>query len=198
MPPPRKRARDASPDVGDGPAPVPRPTRKAAKKATAQPTPLSSDDEVLPASKSRSSARSKSKPTTKSKIDSVVLSEEDDERALQTKSKAQATKKSALPSVPAASSSSKVADSQYAKQDNLLIPVDEACTLTGCRVYVDQSTGIIYDATLNQTNAGNNNNKFYRLQVSVCSQVNALTRKRASRERHMIIEMEKKGLLENQ
>ena len=32
------------------------------------------------------------------------------------------------------------------------------------RVYVDPE-GIVYDASLNQTNAGNNNNKFYRIQV---------------------------------
>lgn len=32
------------------------------------------------------------------------------------------------------------------------------------KVYVDDS-GTIYDASLNQSNVGNNNNKFYRLQL---------------------------------
>ena len=45
------------------------------------------------------------------------------------------------------------------------VPLDEGCTLTMYRVYIDDS-GLIYDAALNQTNAGNNNNKFYRIQVS--------------------------------
>jgi predicted DNA-binding WGR domain protein len=31
-------------------------------------------------------------------------------------------------------------------------------------VYIDP-TGIVYDASLNQTNVGHNNNKFYRLQL---------------------------------
>lgn len=33
------------------------------------------------------------------------------------------------------------------------------------QVYIDDSS-IIYDAALNQTNVGNNNNKFYRIQVT--------------------------------
>lgn len=36
--------------------------------------------------------------------------------------------------------------------------------LATAQVYIDDS-GIIYDAALNQTNVGNNNNKFYRIQV---------------------------------
>lgn len=35
-------------------------------------------------------------------------------------------------------------------------------------VYIDADL-TIWDASLNQTNASNNNNKFYRLQVSGCS-----------------------------
>ncbi|MCJ1453687.1 hypothetical protein MMC28_004035 [Mycoblastus sanguinarius] len=56
-------------------------------------------------------------------------------------------------------------DGQKAKTRALQIPVDEMCSLAGLyHVYIDDS-GIIYDAALNQTNAGNNNNKFYRIQV---------------------------------
>lgn len=49
---------------------------------------------------------------------------------------------------------------------NLNVPVDDACHLAnlGYQVYID-AENIIYDANLNQTNASNNNNKFYRVQV---------------------------------
>lgn len=60
----------------------------------------------------------------------------------------------------------KVAEAQFAKSSQQLsIPVDEGCYLAAYRVYVDPGDGIIYDASLNQTNASNNNNKFYRVQV---------------------------------
>lgn len=51
-----------------------------------------------------------------------------------------------------------------AKSGDLLVPVDEHCPLTHYRVYID-SNNVIYDAALNQTNSGNNNNKFYRVQL---------------------------------
>jgi poly [ADP-ribose] polymerase len=51
-----------------------------------------------------------------------------------------------------------------AKSSDISIPVDEACPLTHYLVYINDD-GVIYDAALNQTNASNNNNKFYRLQV---------------------------------
>lgn len=51
-----------------------------------------------------------------------------------------------------------------AKFSDLHVPLDETCPLTQYRVYIDKS-GVIYDASLNQTNATHNNNKFYRLQV---------------------------------
>ncbi|KAL2356801.1 poly polymerase catalytic domain-containing protein [Cryomyces antarcticus] len=45
------------------------------------------------------------------------------------------------------------------------VPIDEGCPLQSThRVYIDDD-GIIYDASLNQTNAGANNNKFYRIQL---------------------------------
>jgi poly [ADP-ribose] polymerase 2/3/4 len=58
-----------------------------------------------------------------------------------------------------------VAVGQIAKKNDILIPIDEACSLVNYAVYIDPD-GVIYDATLNQTNVGRNNNKFYRLQVS--------------------------------
>jgi poly [ADP-ribose] polymerase len=56
-------------------------------------------------------------------------------------------------------------DAQFAPAGaNLDIPIDEGVS-SAWHVYVDPDSGIIYDASLNQTNASNNNNKFYRVQV---------------------------------
>ncbi|OLN89070.1 Poly [ADP-ribose] polymerase 2 [Colletotrichum chlorophyti] len=44
-----------------------------------------------------------------------------------------------------------------------VIPLDEGCKIQG-NVYIAPD-GVIYDASLNQTNATNNNNKFYRIQL---------------------------------
>ncbi|KAF2101009.1 PARP-domain-containing protein [Rhizodiscina lignyota] len=74
---------------------------------------------------------------------------------------------------PTAQSSS-AAPAKQAKQDgqkavskDLNIPIDEGFNQfsTGeTKVYVDED-GLIYDVSLNQTNIGNNANKFYRLQL---------------------------------
>jgi poly [ADP-ribose] polymerase len=58
----------------------------------------------------------------------------------------------------------KVGEGSVLKSRNVNIPLDEGCPLQTYRVYVDDD-GIVYDASLNQTNASNNNNKFYRIQV---------------------------------
>ena len=55
-------------------------------------------------------------------------------------------------------------EGQVAKSKDMQIPLDEGCPFVTAKVYIDDS-GVIYDASLNQTNASNNNNKFYRLQV---------------------------------
>ncbi|KEQ70623.1 PARP-domain-containing protein, partial [Aureobasidium namibiae CBS 147.97] len=44
------------------------------------------------------------------------------------------------------------------------IPIDDGVS-AAWHVFVDPDSGIIYDASLNQTNASNNNNKFYRVQL---------------------------------
>lgn len=64
-----------------------------------------------------------------------------------------------------AAKDTKVADGQIIKQKGAVIPVDSFCHLTGYKVYIDPKSGMIYDASLNQTNASNNNNKFYIVQV---------------------------------
>ncbi|KAF2788790.1 poly polymerase 2 ADP-ribosyltransferase 2 [Melanomma pulvis-pyrius CBS 109.77] len=50
------------------------------------------------------------------------------------------------------------------KSKDIVIPLDENCFLISYRVYVDDD-GVVFDAALNQTNASNNNNKFYRIQL---------------------------------
>ena len=63
-----------------------------------------------------------------------------------------------------------IKEAQLAKAGTSQIPLDDGCYLTGYHVYVDDDS-LIYDASLNQTNASGNNNKFYRVQVSpiVCT-----------------------------
>lgn len=78
----------------------------------------------------------------------------------------QAKKKSKTSKVKAQAQEAQVADGQIAKSLDVRIPVDEGVErqFTSHEVYIDDE-GVIYDASLNQTNATNNNNKFYRVQV---------------------------------
>lgn len=59
----------------------------------------------------------------------------------------------------------KVGDGQNAKSKKIQVPVDEYCPAANYEVYIDDA-GLIWDASLNQTNATANNNKFYKVQVS--------------------------------
>jgi poly [ADP-ribose] polymerase len=60
----------------------------------------------------------------------------------------------------------KVGDGQNAKSKKIAISIDEYCPLASYQVYIDDD-GTIWDASLNQTNAGKNNNKFYKVQVNL-------------------------------
>ena len=81
----------------------------------------------------------------------------------------------ALPNAPVKKQKTQTAIDQSpdpAKQPNtaapakpINVPQDEGVNSPTHRVYVGPD-GIIYDASLNQTNSSNNNNKFYRIQVS--------------------------------
>ena len=62
-----------------------------------------------------------------------------------------------------------VAEGQFIKKKDVTIPVDDFCSLPNFVVFVDPDSGMIYDASLNQSNSSNNNNKFYRIQVSCYS-----------------------------
>ena len=55
----------------------------------------------------------------------------------------------------------KVGDGQNAKSRKIMVSVDEYCMLPTYEVYIDND-GLIWDASLNQTNASANNNKFYK------------------------------------
>ncbi|CAK7245989.1 MAG: hypothetical protein STHCBS139747_007610 [Sporothrix thermara] len=55
-------------------------------------------------------------------------------------------------------------DSKDGGKKKLVVPVDEGCTMANVAVHVDDD-GLVWDASLNQTNSGQNNNKFYRIQV---------------------------------
>ncbi|KAL6913807.1 hypothetical protein FSST1_011567 [Fusarium sambucinum] len=141
--------------------------------------------------RSTSVAPSKAKPKAtkkgaKAKSDAVAESEEEEEEEEKPKTKAKAkapakaparkgTKgKAAVKAEPEPEPESEpedvkeekiVAEGQFIKKKDIAIPLDEHCTLPTYQVWVDPDSGLIYDASLNQTNAGNNNNKFYRIQV---------------------------------
>lgn len=58
----------------------------------------------------------------------------------------------------------KVGEGSVLKSRNVNIPLDEGCPLQTYHVYIDPN-GVVFDASLNRTDASNNNNKFYRVQV---------------------------------
>jgi poly [ADP-ribose] polymerase 2/3/4 len=64
---------------------------------------------------------------------------------------------------PSDSMTPELENAQVAKP-GIKVPVDEFAPLPNYEVYIDDN-GVIYDASLNQTNAGANNNKFYRIQL---------------------------------
>ena len=65
---------------------------------------------------------------------------------------------------PKIQENAKVGDGQNAKSQKIAISIDEFCPLSNYQVYID-GDGTIWDASLNQTNASANNNKFYKVQV---------------------------------
>ncbi|KAF1844248.1 poly polymerase 2 ADP-ribosyltransferase 2 [Cucurbitaria berberidis CBS 394.84] len=65
---------------------------------------------------------------------------------------------------PKIAENAKVGDGQNAKSKKITIAIDEYCPLGSYQVYID-GDGTIWDASLNQTNASANNNKFYKVQL---------------------------------
>ncbi|KAK0702580.1 poly polymerase catalytic domain-containing protein [Apiosordaria backusii] len=64
----------------------------------------------------------------------------------------------AAPELKKAKQEKALGEGQVLKRKDTRIPIDDGCPFTNSVVYVD-SDGVIYDASLNQTNASNNNNK---------------------------------------
>ncbi|KAG8534078.1 uncharacterized protein KY384_000921 [Bacidia gigantensis] len=63
-------------------------------------------------------------------------------------------------------------DGQKAVSHDINVPLDEGFKDDiNARIYIDDE-GVIFDASLNQTNIGGNNNKFYRLQLLVTGKGN--------------------------
>lgn len=56
-------------------------------------------------------------------------------------------------------------DGQIAVSHDLNVPIDEGFNLSA-KVYIDDD-GVIFDASLNQTNIGDNNNKVYPLRFII-------------------------------
>lgn len=79
--------------------------------------------------------------------------------------KADGTKIDGTPSDEAPKEEKRFSEGQFIKKNDVSIPLDEYCNMTAYQVYVEPGSGMIWDASLNQTNAGMNNNKFYRIQV---------------------------------
>ncbi|KJX93203.1 poly polymerase 2 adp-ribosyltransferase 2 like protein [Zymoseptoria brevis] len=175
---PKKRAASPAIDDADGALPQKRPSR--AKKAP--PAPPASDenedddDELMqqqapPKKRGRAPGKAKDSPVDDDDEDvppkKPATKGKGKAKASDTKDEDEVTPET-FKAVPKYERTKKaVADGQYAKVDNLVVPVDEACSLSsaGWRVYIDDNDGIIYDASLNQTNSSGNNNKFYKVQI---------------------------------
>ncbi|CAK3869542.1 Poly [ADP-ribose] polymerase 2 [Lecanosticta acicola] len=151
MPALRARKRAATPDA------EPDPPAKRGRSAAKSKQPADDDDDDG-AAQPKAAPKFKGRPAAKK-----MKVEDDDDEDADEKQKSKGKGKAKVKDEPA--EDAQVSDAQYAKGGNLVIPLDEICHLTQHHVYVDNGTGIIYDAALNQTNARGNNNKFYRIQL---------------------------------
>ncbi len=121
------------------------PDANTSRKRTAAQTIAKEDDsQAHPQKKSKAVVNEKTKSVANEKKSKAVPNENDEE-----------TPKEA-----------RVAEGQIAKSLDVRIPLDEGSSrvLANYEVYISDD-GLIYDASLNQTNSSNNNNKFYRLQL---------------------------------
>ncbi|KAH6660279.1 poly polymerase catalytic domain-containing protein [Truncatella angustata] len=155
-----------TPQTQSGTVPT-KPTR-GGKKAAAVPAAAPAADaqsQPEPVAKPKKVARGK-----KRTVAAAVASDdtEEDSQPSQKKTKASAPTINTAPIQKTAAvkqQSPELEDAQVAKP-GVRIPLDEniAGELVQYEVYIDDD-GVIYDASLNQTNAGHNNNKFYRVQL---------------------------------
>ncbi|KAK4153633.1 poly polymerase catalytic domain-containing protein [Chaetomidium leptoderma] len=128
-------------------------TSRTRKRAPPPVADNASDNEVAP----------KAKKTRGRKAAAVVKAEEDDDDAdmQDAKQEEEEEEEKEKPKVERA-----MGEGQVAKSKDVQIPLDEGCPFVTSKVYIDDA-GVIYDASLNQTNASHNNNKFYRIQLLV-------------------------------
>ncbi|MCJ1379278.1 hypothetical protein MMC17_002379 [Xylographa soralifera] len=113
----------------------------------------------------KSDSTVKKSESAATKPDSVVAIKNEDKGKKRTRDESIKEEHSDADEADALPVAKKQKDGQKVKSKSLNIPVDEGCSLAGTHhVYIDKS-GTIFDASLNQTNAGNNANKFYRVQL---------------------------------
>jgi poly [ADP-ribose] polymerase 2/3/4 len=122
------------------------------------------DDDAVAGTSPPSRPAAKGKGTAKVKAQPVDDDDDDDDDD-------EAEEDEKLPIIGGATDGNppQMAEAQFAKAKNLQVQLDEECQLPSFNVHIDADTGIIYDAALNQTNAGANNNKFYKIQVRATS-----------------------------
>ncbi|KAH7321965.1 poly-ribose polymerase-like protein [Rhexocercosporidium sp. MPI-PUGE-AT-0058] len=115
--------------------------------------------------KVQTNGKGKAKATATKKRAAPVVDDDDDEEEEEDKPQPKKVTKPAG-AVDSNRDASQAAEGKtnVATLSNLKIPVDESCPLTHYQVYIDDDK-VIYDASLNQTNSGLNNNKFYRVQL---------------------------------
>ncbi|KAF4975387.1 hypothetical protein FZEAL_7817 [Fusarium zealandicum] len=184
----KSKKRTAKADDEDEPEDAPK-AKRSRKAAAAKTTKVKTDEEEeedeeedQPKAKrgSRSAATAK---TTKAKSKANADEQEDEEDEPKAKSpKKAAAAKAKAPKASKAKATVKdeseeeeqeqepeeekvVAEGQFIKKKGIAIPLDEHCILPTYHVHVDPDSGLIWDASLNQSNSSFNNNKFYRIQV---------------------------------
>lgn len=130
----RQRKRPASPDVEPDPPKKTRQSRSKAVKADADSGAEDAKPKQVPAkSKGKSKAKAiKSEPEDDGEEEVDVLAPKANGKV-----KSKSEPKNAIPE------NATTGGAQFAKAEKLVIPVDEECSYNG-RVYVDDSTGIIY------------------------------------------------------
>lgn len=129
----------------------------AAKAASTTPPPANPAPAPAPAASNGTANGSRNGGATRKRPIVAVKSDSDDED----KKKAPVKKRKATNAKPADKKPDVV--DQVAKSTDMVVPLDEGVSDV-YKVFIDPS-GMIYDASLNQSNSSNNNNKFYRIQL---------------------------------
>ncbi|TKA72724.1 hypothetical protein B0A55_05551 [Friedmanniomyces simplex] len=170
--PPKKRARAASPDPTTDSPPAKRQTRWKKAKVPDAGANADGDAAVLVDTNNTSPKKKKQQPRAKKAKATDVVDDDDGVQVLKDQPDFSLASPATEPPRPTGGifntevpNEVNVGDAQIATNKRLRIPVDEHCPLASFHVYIDPHDGIIYDASLNQTNASNNNNKFYRVQL---------------------------------